>query len=429
MERHIEEKISENEQNITPWVATSKSGFDYLKLIEKFGCSPIDSSLIERFEKITKKPIHPWLRRGIFFSHKDLDLILTDVENNKPVYLYTGRGPTSESMHLGHMIPFMLTAYLQNALNCICIIQMSDDEKYFFKGGSLAEYLRLTYANAKDIIACGFDLEKTFICSNTLSMGGDLYKVNIELMRNTTGNQIKGIYGLDLNDNVGMIAWPCMQAAPAFNHSFPHVLGKEPIRCLVAMAIDQAPYFRMARDLAEKLKYLKPAEIHTKFLIGLGGINDKMSSTGQQNSVIFLSDTKKQIEDKIKKFAFSGGGNTLEEHREKGGNLEIDVSYQYLLHFENDDEILKTIAQDYSSGKMTTGEIKKIAIAAVWKFVERHQTEKAKINDELLMKYFDTSIVRELKSNLNLRNGDFEFSKIDKNFGFNFDPFFGCLKN
>lgn len=167
MERHIEEKISENEQNITPWVATSKSGFDYLKLIEKFGCSPIDSSLIERFEKITKKPIHPWLRRGIFFSHKDLDLILTDVENNKPVYLYTGRGPTSESMHLGHMIPFMLTAYLQNALNCICIIQMSDDEKYFFKGGSLAEYLRLTYANAKDIIACGFDLEKTFIFSNT----------------------------------------------------------------------------------------------------------------------------------------------------------------------------------------------------------------------------------------------------------------------
>jgi len=42
-----------------------------------------------------------------------------------------------------------------------------DDEKFLFKNGLTVEKaLEYSYANAKDIIACGFDLEKTFIFSD-----------------------------------------------------------------------------------------------------------------------------------------------------------------------------------------------------------------------------------------------------------------------
>ena len=82
---------------------------------------------------MTKTKAHPWLRRGIFFSHKDLDLALNAYEKGEEIYLYTGRGPSSESLHLGHMVPFMFTKYLQDALNAIVVIQMTDDEKYYFK--------------------------------------------------------------------------------------------------------------------------------------------------------------------------------------------------------------------------------------------------------------------------------------------------------
>ncbi len=59
------------EQKITPWsVEASESGIDYDKLIDTFGCVPIDEALLQRFERITKKPVHPWLRRGLFFSHR-----------------------------------------------------------------------------------------------------------------------------------------------------------------------------------------------------------------------------------------------------------------------------------------------------------------------------------------------------------------------
>ncbi len=40
---------------------------------------------------------------------RDLHQILDDVEKGKPFYLYTGRGPSSGAMHIGHLLPFMFT--------------------------------------------------------------------------------------------------------------------------------------------------------------------------------------------------------------------------------------------------------------------------------------------------------------------------------
>lgn len=63
------------------------------------------------------------------------------------------------------------------------------------------------------------------------------------------------------------------------------------------------------------------------------------------NSCIFLSDTQKQIKTKINKHAFSGGQATKEEHEEKGGDCDVDVSYQLLRYFLENDEELEKIRQ------------------------------------------------------------------------------------
>jgi len=64
-------------QSITPWdVRGSVSadgkelGIDYDKLIEQFGTRRIDPVLLERFEKVTGKKPHVFMRRGLFFSHR-----------------------------------------------------------------------------------------------------------------------------------------------------------------------------------------------------------------------------------------------------------------------------------------------------------------------------------------------------------------------
>lgn len=126
-----------NEDVVNPWEvsSTSQTGVDYDKLIseyydfrylchfstrrviipryfyfaERFGSSKIDDELIARFEKVTGHKVHHLLRRKIFFSHRDLHQILNAYEQGKPFYLYTGRGPSSQALHLGHLIPFIFT--------------------------------------------------------------------------------------------------------------------------------------------------------------------------------------------------------------------------------------------------------------------------------------------------------------------------------
>ena len=43
----------------------------------------------------------------------------------------------------------------------------------------------------------------------------------------------------------------------------------------------------------------------------------------------------KIFQTKINKYAFSGGQATIEEHKEKGGDCDIDISFQYL-RLDND---------------------------------------------------------------------------------------------
>ena len=43
------------------------------------------------------------------------------------------QGPSSEALHLGHLIPFMFTQYLQEAFQVPLVIQLTDDEKALWR--------------------------------------------------------------------------------------------------------------------------------------------------------------------------------------------------------------------------------------------------------------------------------------------------------
>jgi tryptophanyl-tRNA synthetase len=115
-----------------------------------------------------------------------------------------------------------------------------------------------------------------------------------------------------------------------------------------------------------------------------------MSSSETRNSVIYLSDDPKTVETKIKKYAFSGGKDTIEEHRKLGGNPDIDVSFQYLKYFfEPDDEKLAKIENDYKTGKLLSGELKSILIEKIKTFLKEHQKKRKEaenIIDKFILK-------------------------------------------
>ena len=85
--------------------------------VTKSHASLIDKNLLQRFTDVTGREPHRFLRRGIVFSHRDLETILDKYERKEPFYLFTGRGPSSDSLHLGHSIPFEFTKYVCPAVS------------------------------------------------------------------------------------------------------------------------------------------------------------------------------------------------------------------------------------------------------------------------------------------------------------------------
>ncbi|KAE8586713.1 hypothetical protein XENTR_v10021736 [Xenopus tropicalis] len=324
-----------------------------------------------------------------FVVLRDMHQVLDAYEKKQPFYLYTGRGPSSEAMHMGHLIPFIFTKWLQEVFNVPLVIQLTDDEKYLWKDLTIEKAYQYAVENAKDIIALGFDVNKTFIFSDLEYMGKSLgfYQNVVKVQKHVTFNQVKGIFGFTDSDCIGKISFPAIQAAPSFSSSFPEIFkGRKDIQCLIPCAIDQDPYFRMTRDVAPRISYPKPALMHSTFFPALQGAQTKMSAS-DPNSSIFLTDTPKQIKTKINKHAFSGGKDTVEEHRQFGGNWEVDVSYMYLTFFLEDDERLEQIKQDYSSGALLTGELKKLLIETLQPMIAAHQERRKHVTEETVKQF------------------------------------------
>jgi len=168
--------------------AASETGIDYEKLLVKFGCFKITDEMIARIEKTTEMRAHRFIRRGIFFCQRDLETILGAYEKNQPFYLYTGRGPSADALHLGHTIPFIFTKYLQDAFGVPLVIQITDDEKYIHKPElDLEGTIKMGKDNVKDIIAFGFDPEKTFIFSD-MDYIQYLYPNTVKVQKHVTFN-------------------------------------------------------------------------------------------------------------------------------------------------------------------------------------------------------------------------------------------------
>ena len=354
----------------TPWEV--KGNVDYDKLIKEFGIQKIDETLLKRLKKHTKD-LHYMLRRRIFFAHRDLNWLLNEYENGNKFFLYTGRAP-SGPIHLGHLIPWMFTKWLQDKFNVDLWFQFPDEEKFLFKDKlTLEDTEKFTYENALDVIALGFNPKKTHFLIDTIH--ADLmYKEAIKVAKKITFSTVKATFGFTNDTNIGSIFYTSMQAVPAF---LPSVLAGKNIPCLIPLGFDQDKHFLLSRDVISKLGYYKPAIMHCRFMPGLGGIeNEGKMSASEPFTTIYTTDSEKQVENKIKKYAFSGGKDTIKEHREKGGNPDIDISYQYLTFLEEDDKRLMKIYNDYKFGSLLTSELKEITIEKINNFLKNHQRER-----------------------------------------------------
>lgn len=365
---------------VTPWDVTGS--VDYDKLIKDFGVRELDENILKMIKKHTGE-LHPMLKRGVFFAHRDLKWLLDEYENGNKFFLYTGCGP-SGPIHLGHLMVWYFTKWLQEKFDVELWFQFTDDEKFLFKDRTWEEIQKFTEENLKDVAAVGFNPKKTHFLVDSRH-AGVMYPEAVKIAKKITYSTVKASFGFKDDYSIGQIFYTSMQAVPAI---LPSVLAGKNIPCLIPLGFDQDPHFRVARDVYPKLGFYKPAIMHSKFLPSLGGSEEggKMSSTG--GKAILSTDSASEVKNKINKYAFSGGQKTVEEHRAKGGNPDVDVAFQYLkFFFMDDDKELARVEKDYREGKMLSGEMKALAIEKINAFLKEHQARLAKVDKKVVDKF------------------------------------------
>ena len=356
----------EKEFVVTPWEVSGV--VDYDRLIREFGTQPISGNLPKRLESLLGESAY-LVRRQIFFSHRDLNLVLDDYEKGPGFFLYTGRGP-SGPMHIGHILQFYFTKWLQDTFHTNLYIQITDDEKFLEEKRHLSfdDTQKWSVDNILEIAAVGFDPNRTFILQDSEFIG-HAYPLILKIARRINYSTAKSVFGFTGETNIGFSFYPSIQILPT-------MLEKK--RCLIPSAIDQDPYWRIQRDIAESLGYYKAAAIHSKFIPPLTGIRDKMSSS-KPETAIYLNDDDKTVRNKIYRHAFSGGQASKDEHRKLGGNPDVDVPFQWLyMFFEPDEKRIEEIRSEYKSGRMLTGQIKDILVEKVTGFLKDHRARREK---------------------------------------------------
>jgi len=376
----------ENENNnskhnfkVTPWEVEGE--IDYNKLIAQFGTQPITSEMIERIKQVTGE-VHPMLKLQYFFSHRGLDWILNKHEEGESFYLYIGRGP-SGMVHLGHMMPWLFTKYIQEKFNSKLLFQLTDDEKFLqTQDRSREEIGHYAYENILDIIAVGFNPDKTKIILDTRHIQ-HLYPIATEIAKRITFSTAKAVFGFSNSTNIGMIGFPPIQAAPCF---LPSIIEDKPTPVLIPAAIDQDPYWRVTRDVAERMGYYKPAQIHSKFLPALGMVG-KMSSSKPETALFTIDDP--EVIDKKVSAAFTGGQATVALQRQLGGNALGCPVFWYLRYLfdterQSDERLLKC-----KSGNLLCGECKSDLSKESQNFLVEFKKRREKAKDEIAKFMFD----------------------------------------
>jgi len=366
---------------VTPWEIKGK--VDYNKLIKEFGLQP--------FRSVPKKFEDSLLfRRGIIFAHRDFKKISDAVEKKKPFVMMTGLMPSGK-FHFGHKVVADQIIFYQK-LGAKVYLTVADIEAYNSRNPDMKELRKVAIEEyLTNYVALGLNLKKCDFYfqskrSNDGKKSNAYYSLAEMLARHATFSEFKAIYG---EVSPGKMASSLLQASDMLHSQLPEFEG--PIPVVVPVGSDQDPHLRLARDVMKRIKEFKfetLSSTYHKFLPALKG--EKMSSS-DSSSFIALTDSLDEASRKIKKYAFSGGQKSMEEHRKKGGNPDVDVSFQLLKYgLEPNDKKLAKIYEDYKSGKLLTGELKDYTIEKLQAFLREHHKKREKAKKSV-RRYIDTT--------------------------------------
>ncbi len=353
---------------ISPW--SSELVADYERLMKVFGVEPLNG-LLNRFPRLNR-----YLRRGIAFGHRGLNVVLDAIEQGKEYAVLSGIKPAGE-FHLGSKITAEQIIFFQSlsprskTFYCIADIEAWEDN-----GQPLKKSAEYAIDNVADLLALGIDYKRTYFYFQ--SREPRVMRRAAVFARGISIDTMTAIYG---KQHIGMYLSALIQVADILLPQHEDFGGPKPT--VVPVGIDQDPHIRFTRDLARKYKnmygFIEPAAVYHKLHRSLLG--EKKMSKRDPMSCITLNDDPELAAKKVMR-AYTGGRETAELQRKLGGQPGKCVVFELLAyHLIEDDKELQRIYDACTSGALLCGECKRRAAELMANMLKEHQRKKQKFLD------------------------------------------------
>ena len=314
---------------------------------------------------------HYLFKRKIIIAHRDFDKYKLAIKNKKKFLQMTGIA-CSGDLHFGHKVDVDFFLLFRD-LGAKSRFGIADIDGYVSRPDSKVPNMKaakdVAVRNAADAIALGVKPEEIYVQSRK---SPEYYQFAFEISKKITQNAFNAIYG---HVDLGKVSAVLLQVADIHHVQLPFMFGKAP--AITGIGIDQDPHARLTRDIAKRINYKIEAPSFFYFLHQSGLKDGAKMSASEPDTAIFLHDSAKDVKRKLNR-SFTGGRETVEEQREKGGNPDVCKVYEMQKFHNSDDKLVDKIYSDCKAGKLLCGECKGLCIEFVNKFLEKHQEKYKK---------------------------------------------------
>ncbi|ELY91331.1 tryptophanyl-tRNA ligase [Natrialba hulunbeirensis JCM 10989] len=233
---------------LDPWGSSTVS--DYRKLFEEFG--------IEEFDDVLPEVPHPHylMRRGVIFGQRDYRPVVEALQNDEPAAVLSGFMPTGDP-HIGHKLVFdEIIWHQQQGADAYALI--ADLEANSARGMSWEEIDEHARSYLLSLLALGFDPEDGDLYRQ--STNRDVQDLAFDLGAEANFSEFQAIYGFDGETDASHMQSVVTQMADIL---YPQL--EEPKPTVIPVGPDQDPHVRLARDLAERMRFFKVSTAYASF--------------------------------------------------------------------------------------------------------------------------------------------------------------------
>ena len=307
--------------------------------------------------------------RKIILSQYNLE----EIANTKNFFILYELIPTEHTaLTLNDIVQLRIIKWIMTSCNCHCVIQIADEETFAYSKIKFSQIKKIALEKLSNVLSLLLGENPTaeqegkihVFFNREFRLQNNKYESLVSQYKmKVTYDTVKNLFKITDDDSVSKIDYPCYIGGASNGDLYTEYVPEitKDSTCLIIDQTNKMYRYMLCFDASEKMKFKSPSVMLYKVIPQLTGTIGEDCFTDVEHSLV-SSDEDKALRKKIMKHSLSGsrGNGSLEDHKKLGGDIDVDISCQYLRFIDLDKKHLEENIEKFGKGELSCGEIKQV---------------------------------------------------------------------